>query len=367
MRRVAFLMLPEPGHILPSLRVAQEMQKLGFEIAYISPWELRDYFEHRGFEHHSIFQNVRWGSGQKDILQTSPAASWYKAVGALATTSYAKLPQLLASELRRLPFDALVCDGTIAHAWGKVIADAIGKPMVSLSMSIPDPEADDGVPVPEIILCPQEFDLPDECTRPSRIHRQTLYAESSIPVDSLRRDADGAFQLPPNVVYCSLGTQTHRYSGASALFKRIVEAFICSQYNLIVSCANQSILSCNATYPPNVTVVPVLEPIEILRHARLFITHGGLGSLKEAIINTVPLLVIPFDLDQPRNAERVVHHKLGAACLPPECTVYRIRQLVECVINESEIHIGLGQMGAIFLQREREAPAARMIAKCISG
>jgi UDP:flavonoid glycosyltransferase YjiC (YdhE family) len=35
---------------------------------------------------------------------------------------------------------------------------------------------------------------------------------------------------------------------------------------------------------------------------KLFVTHGGLSSLGEAVYADVPMIMIPFTADQPRNA-----------------------------------------------------------------
>ena len=45
----------------------------------------------------------------------------------------------------------------------------------------------------------------------------------------------------------------------------------------------------------------------------LFVTHGGLNSIRESIALGVPMLVCPVDLrwDWPSNAAKVVFHGLG--------------------------------------------------------
>ncbi|WP_299534835.1 glycosyltransferase [Ulvibacterium sp.] len=52
---------------------------------------------------------------------------------------------------------------------------------------------------------------------------------------------------------------------------------------------------------------------DVLSHADLFITHGGLGSVKEAFHNNVPMLVVPMNkfIDQNGNAARVKANGLG--------------------------------------------------------
>ncbi len=49
----------------------------------------------------------------------------------------------------------------------------------------------------------------------------------------------------------------------------------------------------------------------LLNHCSIFVTHGGLNSVKESIEAAVPMLVYPFDIDQIGNARKVVHKKMG--------------------------------------------------------
>lgn len=51
----------------------------------------------------------------------------------------------------------------------------------------------------------------------------------------------------------------------------------------------------------------------LLRYCSVFITHGGINSIKESIQAMVPMLVIPLEVDQPGNAAKIVHKGLGLA------------------------------------------------------
>lgn len=53
-------------------------------------------------------------------------------------------------------------------------------------------------------------------------------------------------------------------------------------------------------FPENVLVKEVIPQNEILAHenVKLFITHGSVPSIQEAIYHAVPMIVIPFYGDQ---------------------------------------------------------------------
>jgi hypothetical protein len=65
--------------------------------------------------------------------------------------------------------------------------------------------------------------------------------------------------------------------------------------------------------PGNVFVVREAPQLWLLRRAALFVTHAGLGSVREAIALRVPMIAVPQQFDQPGNAARVAYHGLGVS------------------------------------------------------
>lgn len=72
--------------------------------------------------------------------------------------------------------------------------------------------------------------------------------------------------------------------------------------------------------PEHVRVVEYLAQPLLLPSCDLFITHGGLNSVREAMQTAVPLVLTPFGADQPRNAERCAAHGLGIELDPATVT-----------------------------------------------
>jgi zeaxanthin glucosyltransferase len=171
--------------------------------------------------------------------------------------------------------------------------------------------------VPEIVLCPQAFDFP----RPARAER--TYVES---IDLARNepaftwDALGegrgftheqASERP--LVYCALGSQRYRADVVPMFFERLVRAFRERPGLQLLLAVGKHVRPEQLPAAPNVRVVERAPQLAVLRRARVMITHGGLGSVKECIANAVPMLGVPLDVDQPGNIARVVHHGLGLA------------------------------------------------------
>ena len=51
--------------------------------------------------------------------------------------------------------------------------------------------------------------------------------------------------------------------------------------------------------------------LEVLQHADVFVTHGGMNSSSEALYYGVPLVVIPVTGDQPFVAKRLTEVRAG--------------------------------------------------------
>ncbi|GEM_PF-5856511 len=60
-------------------------------------------------------------------------------------------------------------------------------------------------------------------------------------------------------------------------------------------------------------IMDQVPQLEVLQNADVFLTHGGLSSVKEAIHYRVPMLIYPLDKfwDQNGNSLKIVHHGLG--------------------------------------------------------
>jgi MGT family glycosyltransferase len=84
--------------------------------------------------------------------------------------------------------------------------------------------------------------------------------------------------------------------------------------------------------PANVTVVERAPHSEILRQAKVVVTHAGHGTVLKALAAGVPVVAIPLGRDQLDNAARVVHHGAGLRLKPtakPDAIAKAVRRLLE--------------------------------------
>ena len=100
---------------------------------------------------------------------------------------------------------------------------------------------------------------------------------------------------------------------------------------------------------------------DVLKDAHLAVMHGGLGGIKEAIVASIPSLIIPFAFDQEPNGLRVRHHGLGAVCPASDATPQRIRDIAARIMDDPATAMKCRNMAQIFLEHERRSPARHLV------
>jgi len=125
--------------------------------------------------------------------------------------------------------------------------------------------------------------------------------------------ATSGFDAPAGsgpLVYVSLGT---RLNTSARFFRSCVEAFRGTGARVIMSIGDSVRPGRLGPLPPTIAVRRSVPQLEVLSRASLFITHGGMNSVNEALYYGVPMVVVPMGNDQPTVARRVVELGLGEA------------------------------------------------------
>jgi MGT family glycosyltransferase len=84
--------------------------------------------------------------------------------------------------------------------------------------------------------------------------------------------------------------------------------------------------------PANVTVMERAPHSEVLRHAKVVVTHAGHGTVMKALAAGVPIVALPLGRDQLDNAARVAHHGAGLRLKPtakPQAIAKAVQRLLE--------------------------------------
>ena len=178
--------------------------------------------------------------------------------------------------------------------------------------------------IPELVLAPLEFEFSAEIRKDfqhylglsQRIeNRQDTELDVHF-IDNWNKIVEEK-ENGKKIIYCSFGTYFERADSRLLDFVNVILESVNNIPNTILICSvNKFIVE--VVHSQHITLenayffsrVPQLKVLEI---SDLFITHGGMGGIKESIYYQVPMLVFPLDLhyDQSGNALKVETHELG--------------------------------------------------------
>lgn len=147
------------------------------------------------------------------------------------------------------------------------------------------------------------------------------------------RPDDPAFdaaRLEAPVLYASLGTV---FDGGPALLRTFATALAPLGGTVVVS-TGQTEPADLGPLPPNVLARRSVPQLQVLDRAALFVTHGGMNSVNEAMRAGVPTLVVPQGADQPLVARRVVELGAGLSLRTEDATAETVHALARRLLDE---------------------------------
>jgi MGT family glycosyltransferase len=90
--------------------------------------------------------------------------------------------------------------------------------------------------------------------------------------------------------------------GAVSFFQNCLDAFRDENVDVIISVGQAFHVRKLKNIPSNIRIYKSVPQLEVLKTADVFVTHGGMNSVSEALVCGTPMVVIPFVSDQPVNA-----------------------------------------------------------------
>ena len=148
------------------------------------------------------------------------------------------------------------------------------------------------------------------------------------------------------VIVISMGT-------TADITKGMAEAFISlsSNYRLVWSLreSNQHVLSGLQINTSLIHVTPWLSQLTMLQHhsVKLAILHCGLNGVQESLYNRVPVLCLPYGIDQHDTAFRLEYYKLGVSLFPHEVNNETLRKAVAS-LQEKVYYDNVNKISVLF-------------------
>jgi UDP:flavonoid glycosyltransferase YjiC (YdhE family) len=342
MSTIVIAMFPELGHLNATLKLARSLRLRGHQVYYLVGSDYEAYMRAQDLNFICLGEGLTNGaksSSQLDIMEYLLEArmqGW--ALNEYFTGVVEMFRQEIASLIPKLRPNLFLIDPFVPDI--ALVAQELGLPFVFLNTTLVSQLADTAVfnshpdlaQVPELILCPGEFDFP-QSRRPGKSVRYYLGAS----VD-LQRKEDDPFdwqKLNPTkrLILCSLGSQPQTLVGAKHFFEVIIDSVSDLTDCQLIVVTGAHFFPDFQRVPANVIVMPRVPLLQLMEKADVLITHGGLNTVKEALLLGTPMIVFPASNDQPMNAARIAYHGIGLTGNMTTVTAEQARALIERVMQ----------------------------------
>ncbi|KEK21967.1 macrolide family glycosyltransferase [Bacillus gaemokensis] len=149
------------------------------------------------------------------------------------------------------------------------------------------------------------------------------------------------------VLYISLGTVLQNME---EFFNICIEAFADFDGKVVIAVGKEIDFNKLSPAPDQFIIRSYVPQLEILQQADVFITHGGMNSVSEAIFYNVPLVVLPHDKDQPTIAQRLEELGAGYSLTLKHVDAHKLKEAVSVVLSKDMYREGIRKINESFQQ-----------------
>lgn len=135
------------------------------------------------------------------------------------------------------------------------------------------------------------------------------------------------------IIYISLGS----IISSKRLCQKFINAFGNKAVSVILNVGKNVKLETLKDLPSNIYAYNYVPQLEVLQHTDLFITHGGMNSVNEAIYYGVPMYVSPIANDQFINANRIQALQVGQRFNVFTTSAHKMYEEVMVLVEQQDI------------------------------
>ncbi|MGB1207484.1 MAG: macrolide family glycosyltransferase [Chitinophagales bacterium] len=365
MSKVVFCNVPAHGHVNPTLAIVKELVNRGEEVIYYTSEEFKEKIERTGASFRSYAAPL-----------TADTAEMTKNGFDMAYMLMAYNEQIvepLMAEIKEIAPDYIMHDALCV--WANICSQKLNIPAIS---SIPFLI----VNTKSVIMSPLRLLFPTvgmmlsgfgslmkyfyHCRKIQKkygINVYTLlfeagnYQELNIsytsdkiqPTHAMLNDSFKfvGITLPPasknavfpyerdetkKMIYISMGTVMS--VRMEEFYEMCFDAFRSENVQVVLSAGKQTNLDDLKNIPDNFIVKNFVPQLDILQHTDVFISHGGMNSIKESFYYGVPIITIPQSFEQSINANRIEELKAGIYLSPKKLTAEKLRKTTYRILAE---------------------------------
>lgn len=365
--KILFINLPYYGHVVPTIGIVQELIHQGCHVTYLMPYDWKDKVAESGADffgyqnHRQLAEQMKNAFAAADAIAEQFDLILYEQfffLGKhLADKHHKPAVRIFTAPVtnKKLMDEFISAKGPLSVFRSRWISRAFTR---DIAKNIPL-KTDNWLD--EIVFNPPPLNLVYTLREYQPYESEFSDEEYKFLGPSVydRKAESFDFAKGENpVVYISLGTIVR---GAGSFFRTCMEAFRDETIDVIISTGQKFDISRMKNIPPNVHLYRSVPQLEVLKMADVFVTHGGMNSISEALTAAVPMVVIPFSSDQPTNARSV--EKLGVGRKMDYTSVDKnsLKSTIFSVLADQEIHSNLLKVQTLIRNAPGNKGGAEMI------
>ncbi len=377
MAKAWFFNIPYHGHVNPTLPLVRELVQRGDEVTYFAGPTFEERILATGaqygrYRNHAVFQQSRddnhmvlqgslvaestnmllaevletVGEGQPDYLMFDMSAPW----GNIASRRYA-IPAIASFPHMPFYWRMVVDDPRIFRkavtgvrpglGYWRALGRETSKMVIDHKLRKP---ADINVLSSSAAL---NIAFLTRYFQPYEEHFDSSYVFVGPTIDTSRPEMPMVIEKQPGqqLIYIAVGTL---YKANIEFFQACMAAFADPQYAVIMSIGKAVDPADLGEIPANFTVAQYVPQLQILQEADLFITHGGMSSINEAVTFGVPMVVVPNTIEQSINAARLEQLQCGLYLDLAQLTVDTLQHAATQVLIDPNLSAGLSALRQSF-------------------
>ncbi len=366
MAKITFMTASAPGHVLPLFGVASELVRRGHQVSFVATERHAESVAATGAEF-VPYTSLAEGRKIPDVTTNAGAA---QAMSLILEETKAVLPTV--TDLPRA--DLVVCGCALATLWAPVQATRWGVPWVEIWPMVANNK--------HWSVLRDYLKLritPSLLWRTARLFtylrrlgvrggQSFIYGEqaalriSTIPKafqfraelfdnwvfagpELADRDALGRWdpEYDRPLLLVTTGTVGTAYPHQDAFYRTVIDSAAGRDWHVLI--ANPELDPATlGPLPPNVEIHAHVPQLAVLRKASAFVTHGGMGSMAEALYHQVPMVAIPQTTSARPYTDRLVELGLGRQLDLREVTADSLWSAVEDVVADPAVRERLAWM-----------------------
>jgi MGT family glycosyltransferase len=149
------------------------------------------------------------------------------------------------------------------------------------------------------------------------------------------------------------------------IINQVIKASAGASWQLVISTGKAFSPEAWTDIPDNVLITEYVPQVALMEKVSAVVSSGGFGTVGQALMNGVPLVVIPQILEHRVTASKVVHGKAGIKLSSWLVSARRLRKAITALLQQPSYRQHALAVRADYLECDAPVSGARLL-ECLS-